>query len=155
MFADLNPKWLNVVWVAQRITYEAFERRSYIPLTPTSQDCKEMRVLLESSNLTQQFSSLVRSFQILFDETLWLPTDPDLYGNIMEVQIQPSGYVELFVFRVDFRRPITESVTSYQFGRFVELKLFNPDFKVTDSSYLDVLGGVDFWKKKKKHDEKT
>ena len=69
-------------------------------------------------------------YNIVFDETIWLPTRPNDYGKLLRLTIKPTRVVELFIFDVHFGRKINDCVRMVgDAGRTLWFDIFSPVFR--------------------------
>jgi hypothetical protein len=51
----------------------------------------------------------ILDFGITFDETIWLPDDPNLYNNLIEFRVQLKGTIGYFPFRLFLKEGINQT----------------------------------------------
>lgn len=70
---------------------------------------------------------IITDYKIVYDETIWYPLEPELYGNIMILYIQTRCNQRLS-FKIDFRKDYNNCVTTTNGYHDIEINIFNLEF---------------------------
>ena len=68
---------------------------------------------------------LLREYNIIFDETLWIPDKPEAYNNIMRIYIKLFPSHNYYSFQFDFSKNINDGVFQVYDNQLHHLGIFN------------------------------
>jgi len=93
----LKAHRFRLAYLLQCTVYLAYEYRKMLD---PKEGAKKLREELKCLCHREQ----LYDFQVRFDETLWPPSNPEDYEQLMEINLRPDGSAEFFQVRIDFRK---------------------------------------------------
>jgi len=123
--AELSDQEIEVISKLQRFTYRCIKMfNNDVNESPTN------RTNEEKESLMNRWASKVfqgSEFNIVFDETLWLPDDSNSHGNIVEIFVKEQT-PEFNSIKIDFRKGFHNCVTMYTGESQEEVNIFDVQY---------------------------
>lgn len=93
----VNDTSIRTISLIQRFTYRCLEM-----FGPNAQDRpKEIKKELMDVWAASLFEGM--DYNVKFDEELWMPVEPEMYGNVAQLYVRDARGTELRMVHIDFR----------------------------------------------------